>query len=117
VTIPIDGPDNWTVGELDREFHLAIVQRARLTTLEPILTRCALHVHRYAFGNGPVSATPDHRVGLPSSMEQHRTVGDALATRDPECGLRMSLGQKFSQKAHSCPMLKLLPARSLPLTR
>ncbi len=76
--------DGYSLSELDREFHLAIFQRARLTTLEPILTRCALHVHRYTFGNGPIGVTPDRRVGLPSSMEQHKTVRDALATRDPE---------------------------------
>jgi GntR family transcriptional regulator, rspAB operon transcriptional repressor len=80
--------DGYSLSELDREFHLAIFQRARLTTLEPILTRCALHVHRYTFGNGPVGVTPDRRVGLPSSMEQHTTVRDALATRDPEFAAR-----------------------------
>jgi DNA-binding GntR family transcriptional regulator len=75
--------DGYALSELDREFHLAIFHRARLATLEPILTRCALHVHRYTFGNGPTGITPDNRVGLPSSMEQHRAVRDALATRDP----------------------------------
>lgn len=76
--------DGYALSELDREFHLTIFQRARLTTLEPILTRCALHVHRYTFGNGPLGVTPDNRTGLPSSAEQHRMVRDALATRDPE---------------------------------
>ena len=76
--------DGYALSELDREFHLTIFQRARLTTLEPILTRCALHVHRYTFGNGPVGVTPDNRTGLPSSAEQHRMVRNALATRDPE---------------------------------
>jgi DNA-binding GntR family transcriptional regulator len=76
--------DGYALSELDREFHLTIFQRARLTTLEPILTRCALHVHRYTFGNGPVGVTPDNRAGLPSSADQHRTVRNALATRDPE---------------------------------
>ena len=76
--------DGYALSELDREFHLTIFQRARLTTLEPILTRCALHVHRYTFGNGPLGVTPDNRTGLPSSAEQHRMVRNALATRDPE---------------------------------
>jgi DNA-binding GntR family transcriptional regulator len=80
--------DGYALSELDREFHLAIFQRARLTTLEPILTRCALHVHRYTFGNGPVGVTPDNRTGLPSSAEQHRMVRNALATRDPEIAAR-----------------------------
>jgi DNA-binding GntR family transcriptional regulator len=76
--------DGYALSELDREFHLTIFQRARLATLEPILTRCALHVHRYTFGNGPAGVTPDNRTGLPSSADQHRTVRDALASRDPE---------------------------------
>lgn len=80
--------DGYALSELDREFHLAIFRTARLTTLEPILTRCALHIHRYTFGNGPIGVTPDNRVGLPSSVEQHRAVRDALATRDPEVAAR-----------------------------
>lgn len=80
--------DGYALSELDREFHLTIFQRARLATLEPILTRCALHVHRYTFGNGPVGATPDNRAGLPSSADQHRAVRNALATRDPEIAAR-----------------------------
>jgi DNA-binding GntR family transcriptional regulator len=76
--------DGYALSELDREFHLTIFQRARLATLEPILTRCALHVHRYTFGNGPVGVTPDNRAGLPSSAEQHQMVRRALATGDPE---------------------------------
>ena len=75
--------DGYALSELDREFHLTIFHAAQLTTLEPILTRCALHLHRYTFGNGPKGATPDNRPGLPSTVEQHRAVRDALATRDP----------------------------------
>lgn len=80
--------DGYALSELDREFHLAIFQSAGLATLEPILTRCALHVHRYTYGNGPKGVTPDKRVGLPSSAEQHRAVRDALATRDPDAAAR-----------------------------
>jgi DNA-binding GntR family transcriptional regulator len=80
--------DGYALSELDREFHLTIFRRARLATLEPILTRCALHVHRYTFGNGPIGVTPDNRTGLPSSAEQHRVVRDALASRDPETAAR-----------------------------
>lgn len=80
--------DGYALSELDREFHLTIFQRARLTTLEPILTRCALHVHRYTFGNGPAGVTPDNRTGLPSSTDQHRGVRDALASRDPDVAER-----------------------------
>jgi DNA-binding GntR family transcriptional regulator len=76
--------DGYVLSELDREFHLTIFRTAELTTLEPILTRCALHLHRYTFGNGPKGVTPDNRPGLPSTVEQHRAVRDALASRNPE---------------------------------
>jgi DNA-binding GntR family transcriptional regulator len=70
--------DGYVLSELDREFHLTIFRTAELATLEPILTRCALHLHRYTFGNGPKGVTPDNRPGLPSTVEQHRAVRDAL---------------------------------------
>ena len=76
--------DGYALSELDREFHLTIFRTAQLTTLEPILTRCALHLHRYTFGHGPKGATPDHRPGLPSTVEQHRAVRDALASHKPD---------------------------------
>ena len=80
--------DGYVLSELDREFHLTIFRTAELITLEPILTRCALHLHRYTFGNGPKGVTPDNRPGLPSTVEQHRAVRDALAARDPETAAR-----------------------------
>jgi DNA-binding GntR family transcriptional regulator len=52
--------------------------------LEPILTRCALHIHRFTFGNGPKGVTPDNRVGLPSTVEQHAAVRAAIASRAPQ---------------------------------
>lgn len=76
--------DGYALSEIDREFHLTIFRIARLATLEPILTRCALHIHRFTYGNGPKDVTPGNRIGLPSSVEQHRIVRDALATRNPE---------------------------------
>jgi DNA-binding GntR family transcriptional regulator len=76
--------DGYVLSELDREFHLTIFRVAELTTLEPILTRCALHLHRYTFGNGPKGVTPDNRPGLPSTVQQHRAVRDALASGNPE---------------------------------
>ena len=80
--------DGYVLSELDREFHLTIFRAAELTTLEPILTRCALHLHRYTFGNGPKGVTPDNRPGLPSTVEQHRAVRDALASGNPAMAAR-----------------------------
>jgi GntR family transcriptional regulator, rspAB operon transcriptional repressor len=80
--------DGYVLSELDREFHLTIFRTAELLTLEPILTRCALHLHRYTFGNGPKGVTPDNRPGLPSTVEQHRAVRDALASGNAETAAR-----------------------------
>jgi DNA-binding GntR family transcriptional regulator len=41
--------DPYACSELDRQFHLTIFQASGLVALEPILTRCALHMHRYTF--------------------------------------------------------------------
>jgi DNA-binding GntR family transcriptional regulator len=80
--------DGYELSELDRAFHLTIFQTAALAVLEPVLTRCALHVHRFTFGNGPKGITPDNRVGLPSTVDQHRLVRDAIASRDPDVAAR-----------------------------
>lgn len=79
-----DDHDGYALSELDREFHLTIFKIAGMPALEPILTRCALHVHRYTFGNAPEGVTPDRRIGLPPSAEQHRTLLDTLVAGDPD---------------------------------
>lgn len=81
--------DGYALSEFDREFHLSILKAAGLPTLEPVLTRCALHVHRFTYGNGPEGATPDNRVGLPSSAQQHRAICAALATHDADGAARV----------------------------
>src|SRR3546814_158748 len=49
--------DLYALTELDRAFHLTLFERAELPSLEPILMRCLLHVHRAALAN-PARARP-----------------------------------------------------------
>ncbi len=76
--------DGYAMSELDREFHLAILRLAGLAALEPILTRCSLHVHRFIYARGPRGTTPDNRRGLPSGAELHRELLMVLASGDGE---------------------------------
>lgn len=69
--------DHYAFGEFDRLLHLTIFRAAKLPTLEPILTRCALHMHRYTFADAPHKASA-------SPLTKHQAIVDALAARDPE---------------------------------
>ncbi len=76
--------DGYAMSELDREFHLAVLRLAGLAALEPILTRCSLHVHRFIYAHGPRGTTPDNRRGLPSGAALHRELLTVLASGDGE---------------------------------
>jgi DNA-binding GntR family transcriptional regulator len=39
--------DAYACSELDREFHAQLLRASGMDSLEPILRRCALHMHRY----------------------------------------------------------------------
>ncbi|MGH6924872.1 MAG: GntR family transcriptional regulator [Propylenella sp.] len=39
------------LSELDHRFHAVILRAAALEAVEPILTRCMLHIHRHTMGN------------------------------------------------------------------
>jgi DNA-binding GntR family transcriptional regulator len=39
------------LSELDHRFHAVILRAAALQAVEPILTRCMLHIHRHTVGN------------------------------------------------------------------
>jgi len=74
--------DSYALSELDRDFHLTIFQTAKMPALEPVLTRCALHVHRYTFGNPP-AGKGDLRLPPPGA-EQHRDVLRVVKEHCPE---------------------------------
>lgn len=70
--------DLFALTEFDRAFHLTIFEAADLPSLEPILTRCFLHVHRAALAN-PARARP-----MLQSARRHWSIVEALDTGDAE---------------------------------
>lgn len=69
--------DEYTLTELDCEFHLAIFERAGLPALDAILSRCLLHLHRVTL------AEPGRTRPLLISAKRHWEVIEALRTRNP----------------------------------
>jgi DNA-binding GntR family transcriptional regulator len=51
--------DTYGLSELDHRFHAVVLRAAALEAVEPILTRCMLHIHRYTVGN-PVRRARSH---------------------------------------------------------
>ena len=79
--------DSYARSQLDREFHMAIFRKAGLPALEPILTRCSLHMHRFTFaGDPPAPVTNLRSDGTPlkSGPDQHLEIIDTIAAGDPE---------------------------------
>ncbi len=72
-----DNRDGYMQSELDRMFHLTIFQISGLKSLEPILKRCALSLHRFTFGN------PDDNNDRLRPAEAHENILLALEAGDP----------------------------------
>ena len=79
--------DSYARSQLDRDFHMAIFRKAGLPALEPILTRCSLHMHRFTFAGdppAPVTAIRSDGQPLQSGPAQHQEIIDAIAAGDPD---------------------------------
>ena len=74
----VEAGDPYTLSELDRLFHLSIFRCSSLQSLEPILTRCMLHMHLQTFGNPPEGAD---RV-IPTIA--HAPIMEGLRQGDPQ---------------------------------
>lgn len=57
--------------ELDRAFHAALVRSAGMGLLSPILSRCALHIHRFTLGGVEVPRDFYQEAGL---GDEHRAL-------------------------------------------
>lgn len=51
--------DAYACSELDRDFHATLFRASGLDTMEPILRRCALHMHRFTVNERPEFFTYD----------------------------------------------------------
>jgi DNA-binding GntR family transcriptional regulator len=69
--------DFYRCSELDREFHMAIFRQADLPSLEPILNRCALHIHRFTYLHAETKE-PELSFG-----DNHRVLLGAVESRIP----------------------------------
>ncbi len=73
----VENGDSYVLSELDRLFHLTVFRCSGLLSLEPILTRCMLHMHLQTFGN----PSEDKKRILPT--EAHAAIIEGLRQRDP----------------------------------
>ena len=70
--------EDYLCSELDRELHLRIFQASGLSAMEPILHRCALHMHRYTFGH------VGKRDREAPATAEHQAIVAALAAGDAD---------------------------------
>ncbi len=70
--------DTYALSELDHSFHGLVLRMAGLEGVQPILTRCMLHMHRHTVGN-PLRRTER---GNENAADAHDALLTALETRD-----------------------------------
>ena len=68
--------DVWAMVRADTEFHLALFRIAGLHVMEPILSRCILHTHRFRLW------APWHRRPLRDTADRHLPILAALENGD-----------------------------------
>ena len=69
--------DTYALSELDHRFHGTIIRMASLEAVEPILTRCMLHMHRHTVGN-----PQRQQLGNENASEEHAALLRELESRD-----------------------------------
>ncbi len=73
--------DLWAMVQADTEFHLALFRISGLHAMEPILSRCILHTHRFRlwapWHRRPLIDTADRHLPILAAVES----GDAKALR------------------------------------
>jgi len=72
--------DTYGLSELDHHFHGVVLRAANLEAVEPILTRCLLHIHRHTVGN-PSRRGQSRRE---NASEAHDALLKVLETRNVE---------------------------------
>jgi DNA-binding GntR family transcriptional regulator len=69
--------DYYQCSELDRAFHMVLFRQAALPSLEPILNRSTLHIHRFTYLNAE-DTEPESTLG-----ENHRALLRVIRSGDP----------------------------------
>ena len=70
------GDNLWALVQADTLFHLTIFRSAGLHAMQPILSRCILHTHRFRLW------APWHQRPLGVTAERHKPILAALEARD-----------------------------------
>lgn len=73
-----DAGDFYSLSEIDRLFHTTLFEAAEMPILEPVLSRCILHMHRYTYVN-----RPERKTGI-SPKTAHAPIMRALSFGDPD---------------------------------
>ncbi len=71
-----DSDDVWAMVQADTAFHLTIFRVAGLHAMQPILSRCILHTHRFRLW------APWHQRPLRATADRHEPILAALEARD-----------------------------------
>jgi len=71
-----DTDDLWAMVQADTLFHLTIYRTAGLHAMQPILSRCILHTHRFRLW------APWHQRPLRATADRHEPILAALEARD-----------------------------------
>lgn len=82
--------DFYRCSELDRLFHMTLFCQSHLLALEPVLNRCALHIHRFTFENAETKE-PDTFLG-----QKHRALLRAIQKGDAQAAaasIKSHIGQ------------------------
>ncbi len=70
--------DEYRLSIHDRCFHMALFAAAGLPAVQPILSRCLIHNHRYKI----INSSPNR--ALPETADRHVAIIDAIAAGDAE---------------------------------
>lgn len=96
-----DQGDAYLRSELDREFHLELFRASGMLAMEPILRRCALHMHRFTFTkSGRRRFDHVERVG-----QEHRQILEEVENGNPEAAATAIRDHVLGVIAGSCPEL------------
>lgn len=101
--------ERFALSELDRHFHLTLFAASDMPVLEPVLSRCTLHMHRYTFAND------SERKKEVSPLEAHAPILTALDSGDPDLAAKAAKEHIEAVLARWSPeLLRTVQAASEP---
>ena len=96
-----DQGDAYLRSELDREFHLELFRASGMPAMEPMLRRCALHMHRFTFAESGRKRF-DH---VKRVSKEHRRILEEVENGNPKAAAVAIRDHVLAVIAGSCPDL------------